>query len=289
MQRLPAIPGFQAPAVLCACLLAVTTPGVGYAADTYPTKPVRLIVPFAPGGGTDILARTIGQKLSETNPVLHPKLPYDAVKDLIPIILIASQPSAIAANPGFPPNSLRELIAFLKVKSNKVSFGSSGSGGVGHISGEMFRLELGADMVHIPYKGGGPAAVDLMGGQIPLAFISLPTVMSHMKSGRLKVLAITDSKRSAAAPDIPTVGEALPGFAVDNWVGLLAPAGTPKAIIDRLNADIRALIQAPEMRARLTQQGFDAQGSTPAEFTAVIKNDIAKYTKVIRQANIRDE
>jgi len=330
MQRLPAIPGFQAPAVLCACLLAVTTPGVGYAADTYPTKPVRLIVPFAPGGGTDILARTIGQKLSETwgqqvivdnrggggtiigtelavravpdgytvmlanialalNPGLHPKLPYDAVKDLIPIILIASQPSAIAANPGFPPNSLRELIAFLKVKSNKVSFGSSGSGGVGHISGEMFRLELGADMVHIPYKGGGPAAVDLMGGQIPLAFISLPTVMSHMKSGRLKVLAITDSKRSAAAPDIPTVGEALPGFAVDNWVGLLAPAGTPKAIIDRLNADIRALIQAPEMRARLTQQGFDAQGSTPAEFASVIKNDIAKYTKVIRQANIRDE
>jgi tripartite-type tricarboxylate transporter receptor subunit TctC len=330
MHRTQGLFAFSLLKVARSFVLAAITLGQVHAAQPYPTKPVRLIVPFAPGGGTDILARTVGQKLSELwgqqvivdnrggggtvigtelavravpdgytlllanialalNPGLHPNLPFDASRDLTPVILIASQPNAIAANPGFAPNSTKELIAFLKSKGAKTSFGSSGSGGVGHISGEMFRLAIGADMVHIPYKGGGPAAVDLMAGQIPLAFISLPTVMTYMKAGRLKVLAMTDSKRSAAAPDIPTVGETVPGFAVDNWVGLLAPAGTPKPLVDKLNADIRAAIQTQEMRTRLTGQGFDAQGSSPGEFGSVIKNDIAKYTKVIRQANIREQ
>lgn len=307
------------------------TPAVAaLAADTYPAKPVRLIVPFAPGGGTDIMARILGQKLSENwkqqvvvdnrggsgtiigteltvravpdgytimlanialalNPGLHEKLPYDALKDLTPIVLLASQPNAIAANPSFPASSVKELIALAKAKTIKLNFASSGSGGVGHISGEMFRLAIGADMVHIPYKGGGPAAIDVIAGHVPLAFISLPTVMSHMKSGKLKVLAITDSKRSAAAPNIPTVSETLPGFQVDNWVGMLAPAGTPKDLIPKLNRDILAALQAADTRERLLAQGFDVQGSTAAQFGAVIKSDIEKYRKVIKAANIREE
>jgi tripartite-type tricarboxylate transporter receptor subunit TctC len=320
-----------------AIALALFTGGIAashaallHAAEPYPARPVRLIVPFAPGGGTDIMARILGQKLTDTwkkqvvvdnrggsgtiigtelavrsvadgytimlanialalNPGLHERLPYDALKDLTPIILIASQPNAVAANPAFPPNSVKELIAYAKGKQAKLNFASSGSGGVGHISGEMFRIMIGADMVHIPYKGGGPAAIDVIAGHVPLAFISLPTVMSHMKAGRLKVLAITDSKRSNAAPNIPTVGESLPGFQVDNWIGMLAPAGTPRDIIARLNADILAAVQAADTRERLLAQGFDVQGGTPAQFAAVIKGDIEKYKKVIRTANIREE
>jgi len=184
---------------------------------------------------------------------------------------------------------VKELIAVAKSKSAKLNFASSGSGGVGHISGEMFRIMIGADMVPIPYKGGGPAAIDVIAGHVPIAFISLPTVMTHMKAGRLKVLAITDSKRSAAAPNIPTVSETLPGFQVDNWIGMLAPAGTPREIIARLNSDILAAVRTPDTRERLLAQGFDVQGGTVAQFGAVIKSDIDKYRKVIKTANIRED
>lgn len=298
-------------------------------AQTYPNKPVRLVVPFAPGGSTDIMARILGQKLSEMwaqqvvvdnragggtiigteltvnsppdgytimlanialalNPGLHAKLPYDPVRDLAPVILIASQATALAATPSLPANSVKELVAVAKSKPGGLTFGSSGTGGVGHIAGEMFRGAVGAEFVHVPYKGGGPAAVDVMAGQIPIAFISLPSVMTHFKAGKLKVLAITDSKRSAAAPDIPTIGETVPGFAVNNWIGLLAPARTPKELIQKLNADTTKAIRMPDAKEKLSSQGFDIQGSTPEQFAAVIRNDIAKYAKVIRQAGIRE-
>ncbi len=312
-------------------LAALALPGIagGAHAQAYPTKPVRLIVPFAPGGGADIMARTLGQKLSELwgqqvivdnrggggtiigtelavksppdgytlllanialalNPGLHAKLPYDAVKHLAPVILIASQPSALVVTPSLPVNSVKELIALAKTRTAKLNFASSGNGGVGHVAGEMFKNAIGADMVHIPYKGGGPAAIDVMGGQVPIAFISLPTVMSHMKSGKLKVLAVTDSKRPASAPDIPTVSETLPGFQVDNWIGLLAPGTAPRDLIVKLNADVLKAIKLPETRERLSSQGFDVQGSTPERFASVIQSDIAKYTKVIRAAGIRE-
>ena len=300
------------------------------AAETYPSRPVRLVVPFAPGGGTDIMARIIGQKLSEhwkqqvvvdnrggsgtiigteltvrsapdgytimlanialaLNPGLHEKLPYDAMKDLTPIVLLASQPNALAATLSLPANSVRELIAYAKSKTPGLNFASSGSGSVGHISGEMFRIAIGADMLHVPYKGGGPAAIDLIAGHVPIAFISLPTVMTHWKSGKLKVLAITDTKRSAAAPNLPTVSETLPGFQVDNWVGMLAPARTPAAIVTQLNRDILAALPAADTRERLLAQGFDVQGSSAAQFAATIAGDIAKYRKVIKAANIREE
>jgi tripartite-type tricarboxylate transporter receptor subunit TctC len=316
-------------ALMCA-LFAAAPVGLAAAesqsAQPYPVKSVRLIVPFSPGGGTDILARTLGQQLSQKwgqqvivdnragagtiigtevaakaapdgytvlltnialalNPALRTKLPYDTLKDLSPVILIASQPNAVAANPALPANSIKELIALAKKSS--LNYASSGNGGVGHISGAMFALAIGADMVHIPYKGGGPAAIDLIANRVPLAFISLPTVMSYLKSGQLKVLAITDSKRSAAAPDIPTVSETLPGFTVDNWVGLLAPAGTPQPVIDKLNADILAVIHLDAVRARLTAHGFDVAGSTPAQFAQTIRSDMTKYAKVIREAGIR--
>ena len=308
-------------------LLSLACFAAGAHAQAFPTKPVRLIVPFAPGGGTDIMARTLGQKLSEMwgqqvivdnragggtiigtemtvkappdgytvmlanialalNPGLHAKLPYDAMKDLAPVILIASQPSAVAVTASLPVNSIKDLIALAKVK--KLNFASSGNGGVGHIAGEMFKNTIGADMVHIPYKGGGPAAIDVIGGQVPIAFVSLPTVMPHMISGKLKVLAVTDSKRPAAAPDIPTVSETLPGFQVDNWIGLLAPAATPPALIARLNADVTKAIRLKETQERLAGQGFDVQGSTPEQFRKVIQSDITKYTKVIRAAGIRE-
>lgn len=312
--------------IAAAALLAIAA---GVYAQIYPAKPVRLIVPFAPGGGTDIMARTLGQKLSELwaqqvivdnrggggtiigtelavrsppdgytvmlanialalNPGLHAKLPYNTVKDLAPIILIASQPSALAVNPALPVNSVKDLVLLARTRTAKLNFASSGNGGVGHIAGEMFKIAIGADMVHIPYKGGGPAAVDVMSGQVPVAFISLPTVMSYMKAGRIKVLAVTDSKRPAAAPDIPTVSETVPGFQVDNWIGLLAPAATPRNLIAKLNAEVLKAIRLPDTQERLSGQGFDVQGGTPGEFAQVIQSDIAKYTKVIRAAGIRE-
>jgi tripartite-type tricarboxylate transporter receptor subunit TctC len=320
------IAAFAMRPVAALLLLAIAA---GVHAQIYPTKPVRLIVPFAPGGGTDIMARTLGQKLSELwgqqvivdnrggggtiigtelavrsppdgytlmlanialalNPGLHTKLPYDTLKDLAPIILIASQPSALAVTPGLAVNSVKDLIALARTRTAKLSFASSGNGGVGHIAGEMFKAAIGTDMVHIPYKGGGPAAIDVMSGQVPVAFISLPTVISHMKAGRIKVLAVTDSKRPAAAPDIPTVSETVPGFQVDNWIGLLAPAATPPNLRVKLNADVLRSIKMPDTRERLSAQGFDVQGSTSDEFDRVIQSDIAKYTKVIRAAGIRE-
>ena len=220
------------------------------------------------------------------NPGLNSKLPYDALRDLAPIILLASQPNALAAAPNLPVNSVKELIALSKNGSTKLSFASSGNGSVGHVSGEMLRIAIGADMIHVPYKGGGPAVTDLISGRIPLALISLPTVMSHMKAGRLKVLAITDSKRSAAAPNIPTLSETIAGFQVNNWIGLLAPARTPKNIILKINADSMKLIQADELKDRLLSNGFDVIGSTPEEFAKAIRGDIEKYSKVIRASNI---
>ncbi len=317
---------FASIARIAAGLLIAALPGILPAAQPYPAKPVRMIVPFAPGGGTDIMARTLSHRLVELwgqqvvvdnrggagtvigtelavrspadgytvmlanialalNPGLRTNLPYDALRDLAPVILIASQPSAVAVNPSVPVKTVQELVTLAKSKS--LSFASSGTGGVGHIGGEMFRIAIGADMVHVPYKGGGPAAVDLMAGQVPVAFISLPTVTPHARNGKIRIVAITDSARSAAAPDIPTVSETVKGYSVDNWIGMLVPAGVPKEIVAKLNADILKLVGQDEMKQRLASQGFDVRGGSPGQFGAVIRADIEKYTKVIRQAGIK--
>jgi tripartite-type tricarboxylate transporter receptor subunit TctC len=310
---------------LAAVALAAAFPA---AAQTYPVKPVRLIVPFAPGGSTDIMGRILGLKLTEAwgqqvvvdnragagtiigteiavnsppdgytlllanialalNPGLHSTMPFDPMKQLAPVTLIATQATALAAAPNVPAKSVKELIALAKSKSDGLTFGSSGTGGVGHIAGEMFGSATGARFVHVPYKGGGPAAVDLMAGQISTAFISLPSVMSYYKAGRLKVLAVTDSKRSAAAPEIPTIGESVPGFAVNNWIGLLVPAKTPKALVAKIHADVVKAVRAPDAKEKLSAQGFDIQAASGQAFAKMIATDIARYTQVIRKAGIR--
>lgn len=312
--------------LLCAATLAVTPAAL---AQAYPTKPVRLIVPFAPGGSTDIMGRILGQKLSEAwgqqvvvdnragggtiigteitvkspadgytlllanialalNPGLHARLPFDPVKDLTPLTLIANQATAVAATNGLAANSVKDLIALAKGRADGLSFGSSGTGGVGHIAGEMFRSAVGAPMTHVPYKGGGPAVIDVISGQIPVAFISLPTVMTHYKAGKLKVLAVTDGKRSGAAPEVPTLGETLPGFAVNNWIGMLAPAGLPAPVAQRIHNDIVRALRTQDAKDKLSGQGFDILAGSSEEFGAMIRGDIAKYTKVIRAAGIKD-
>jgi tripartite-type tricarboxylate transporter receptor subunit TctC len=300
--------------------------GAGHA-QNYPTKPVRLIAPFAPGGGTDIMARILAQKLTEMwgqqtivdnrsgagtiigteltvraqpdgytmmlanialalNPGLRSKLPYDTLKDLTPVSLLASQPNALVVHPGFSAKSVQELVTLVKGGA-KLNYGSSGTGGVGHITGEMLRLALGGDLGHVPYKGGAPAAVDVMSGQIPLAIISLPTVMPHVKAGKLRILAVSDSKRSSSAPDVPTLSETVPGFEVNNWVGVLGPAGMRPALVRRLNADIAQALKAQDVRERLFAAGFEVQSSTPEQFASMIRADIEKYAKVIREAGIQ--
>lgn len=309
-------------------LLTLFLPAAVFAQPAaYPTKPVRLIVPFAAGGGSDIMARILAQRLTQAwgqqvvvdnrggggtvigtdmtvrsppdgytitlanmslalNPGLREKLPYDALRDLTPLILIASQATAVCAATAFAASSVKELIA--RAKAGGLSYGSSGTGGAGHIAGHMFANAIRTTMVHVPYQGGSPAVAGLMGGRVPIAFVGLPTVTAHFKAGRLKVLAVTDSKRSSALPDIPTVGETIPGFAVDNWLGLLGPAGMPKALIEKLNADTLAILRQPETRERLMSQGYDVQGSTPEQFGKVIAADISKYTRVIREAGIKE-
>jgi len=311
-----------------ACAVAVAfAPALN--AQNFPNKPVRLIVPFAPGGSTDIMGRILGQKLTEMwgqqvvvdnrsgggtiigtemavkspadgytlllanialalNPGLQPKLPFDPVKDLAPVSLLANQATALAATSALPASSVKELIAYAKTRPDGLSFGSSSTGSVGHIAGEMFRGATGTKMVHVPYKGGGPAAVDVIAGQIPIAFISLPTVMTHYKAGKLKVLAVTDGKRSGAAPDVPTIGETLPGFAVNNWIGMLAPAALPKPLLQRVHGDLIKVLRMADVKEKLSGQGFDILASSPEEFGATIRGDIAKYTKVIKAAGIKE-
>lgn len=299
-------------------------------AQQYPTRPVRLIVPFAPGGSTDIMGRLIGQHLAETLgqqfvvdnrggagtkigteiaakaapdgytllltnvafailPGLHGKrLPYDAQRDFVPMTLIASQPTVLAAHPSFTARSVAELIRLAREKPGQFSFASSGIGGIGHIAGEMFKLMAGVDLVHVPYKGGGPAVVDLMAGQVQLGFVGMPTSMAHAKAGRLRLIAVTDGKRAPAAPEVPTVAEGgLKGYQAENWIGMMAPAGTSKAIIARVHDVLIRILQKPEVKTRLESSGFNVVGLSPGEFKALIERDIKAFAGVIEKANIR--
>lgn len=306
------------------CLVA------GAGAQQYPGKPVRLIVPFAPGGSTDIMARLLGQKLGDIlgqqivvdnrggagtmigteiaaksapdgytllitniaysiNPGLHgKKLPYDPHRDFAPIVLLASQPTVLAAHPSLPARSVSDLIRLAKRKPGELTFASAGMGSVGHIAGEMFKLATGVDMIHVPYKGGGPAVIDLIAGQVMLAFIGMPTSMAHAKAGKVRLVAVTDGKRAGAAPSVPTIAESgVADYRIENWIGMLAPAHTPQDIIARLHAEIAKVLQQPDIREKLASQGFEILGSNPAEFKSLLTRDIETFSQVIRQANIR--
>jgi len=299
-------------------------------AQPYPSKPVRLVVPFAPGGTTDVLARLLGQKLSEglgqpflvdnrpgaggnigtelaakapadgytlvmsfdgtmaINPSVYRKLPFDAQKDLAPVASMAQVPLLIVVHPGVAAANVAEFVALAKANPKRVNYSSAGHGSTGHLTGELFAARAGIEMVHVSYKGGGQAVQDLLGGQIQMLVTALPTVEGHLKGGKLRALAFTSARRVAGAPDVPTLAESgYAGFDVLSWYGVLAPAGTPAEVVRKLNGEINAIVQAPDVRARLVALGAEPTGGTPEQFAATIRADTARWAKVVADAAIR--
>src|SRR5512134_3125871 len=301
------------------------------AAQAYPSKPVRLVVTFAAGGGTDYVARAVAPALGEAlgqpivvenragangavgaeavakSPadgytlvvgaagtlVVAPhlqKLPFDTFRDFAPVSLLATSPFIVTVNPSVPAGSIRELIALAKAQCGKINFGSSGTGGAPHLATELFESMAGIDMVHVPYKGLGPAITDLIGGQIQVVFADVGLVTGHIKGGKLKGLAVSGGGRSSAVPELPTVAEAgVPGYSAGTWYGILAPAGTPPAVVSRLSDEVRKALASPSIRANLVAQGVEPAGNTPEAFTAFMREEHAKWGKVIREAGIKPE
>ena len=323
-------------AVLLSAALAVALPVLAHAQAGYPNKTVTFIVPFAPGGGTDISARTVAAKLTalwsksggsmvvvenrggaggilgadavakarpdghtllianvgtqSINPTLYPKLPYNPDTAFAPISLICELPFVLMASPKFAPNTVKELVAFAKANPDKVTYASSGSGGSPHLTAELFQLATGTQLVHVPYKGGGPAMTDLMAGHVDLLFASVLESSGNIKTGKLKGLAVTHAKRSPALPDVPTLAEAgVKNAESGSWIALLAPAGTPTAIVEKLAADVKTVVADPEVREKLVQQGAVPQSSTPAQLQALIDADRARYGKIIRDKGLKVE
>jgi tripartite-type tricarboxylate transporter receptor subunit TctC len=306
---------------LCAASAGIT--------QEYPTKPIRLIAPFAPGGPTDLFARLMGAKLGErlgqavvvenrpgaggsvgaevaakaapdgytivlvsssfaVNATLYPKLSFDPLKDFAPITLLASAPYLLAIHTGVKASSVRELIALAKANPGKLNYGSGGSGSGPHIVAELFKSAAGVNIVHIPYKGTGPLTTALVAGDVQLAFGNMFALMPHVKSGRLQPMAVTGAARSPALPEVPTVAESsLSGFEATGVHGLLAPAGTPRRFIDKLNAECVAILRSPEVRAQLASEGAEAIGNTPEQYTAHLANEVQKWGKLIRERGIR--
>ena len=305
--------------------------GAAFAQAPYPTKPVRVIVPFAPGGGTDVMSRAVSQRLTEklgatfivdnragangiigvetavksapdgytlvaisnshtVNVSIYKKIPYDLVRDLAPITEFTTQPFALVINPSVPAKNMKELIAYAKANPGKLNYGSSGQGGISHLSGALFGSIAGIDINHVAYKGGTPAMIDVISGQIQMLFSTLLQANPHIKAGKLRVLAVTTLKRSAVAPELPTMNESgVPGYDVSQWFGLTAPAKTPRAIVTKLNGEIVKILQEPEMKARIAADGAEPVGGTPEEFGAHIKRDIAKWAKVVKQIGLQAE
>ncbi len=299
-------------------------------APAYPTKAIRLVVPFPPGGATDILARNVAQKLSETwgqsvvvdnrpgaggnigselvakaapdgytlemgtvgthaiNASLYSKMPYDHVKDFAPIILVAGVPNVLVVNPSLPVNSVQELIAYAKANPGKLNFASSGPGTSIHLSGELFKVMAGVQMTHVPYKGSAPALQDLLGGQVQLMFDNLPPSLPQIKGGKLRALAVTSLTRAPALPDVPTIAESgLPGFEASSWFGILAPAGTPPAIIAKVNAEVAKWLASPEGKDKLVAIGANAGGGSPEDFARHIQAETAKWAKVVKESGAK--
>jgi len=311
-------------------VIAALAFNAAFAADPYPTKPIRMIVGFAPGGGTDLTARPVAQKMSELlgqqvivenrpgaagniateqvvkaapdgytllmgtiaalaiNPSLYGNLKFDPETDLAPVIQVVDATNVLALHPSVQVASVKELIALAKQQS--LSAGSSGIGATGHLAIELFNLMAGTKLVHVPYKGGGPAMADLVGGQIHLIFATTASAVPQIKAGRVKGIAVTTAKRSALMPELPTISEAgLTGFDANNWYGLVAPAGTPRAIIDQLNAEVTKILNMPDVKATLFNQGLDPAPGTPEQFGAYIKSERIKWAKVIKESGAKAE
>jgi tripartite-type tricarboxylate transporter receptor subunit TctC len=312
-------------------MLAAALPGTAAAQAQYPNRPVRLVVPFPPGGGSDTLARILGPKLSEAlgqqvvidnrpgaganigaevaaktppdgytllmgnvahaiNVSLYSKLNYDLVRDFAPVSLLASTPNIVVVHPSVPVRSVKELIALAKARPGQLDVASSGAGSSAHLAGELFNSLAGTKMNHVPYKGGGPAVIALVGGQVSVGFATTPSVIQHVKSGKLRGLAVTSAKRSPSTPELPTVSEAgLKGYEAGTWYGMLVPAGTPKDVISRLHAESVKLLALADVKQRLDATGFESIGTTPEQFGAYIRSEVEKWGKVVRAAGVRVE
>ena len=295
-------------------------------AQPYPNQPIRLIVPFAAGGPSDVLARAFSQKLGEDlgqpviidnkpgagtnlaaefvarskpdgytvflmmvgtqaiNETLYKKLSYNTVKDFAPITLVASSSLMLVANPSVPVKNASELIAYAKANPGKVNFGSSGTGTPLHLGGELFNVQAGTDITHVPYKGAAPALTDVLGGQIQTAMIGTPAALPYVKSGKLTPIGVTSLKRSPNAPEVPAIAETLPNFEVELVYALVAPAGTPNAIIKRLNTQMGTILNNPEVKTQLASRGFDVQTSTPEQLGAYIKAEVTKWAPIVKKS-----
>ena len=312
-------------------LLACAASAVHVSAQVYPERPVRFVVPYPPGGATDIISRTLGQKLSDAfkqqfvvdnrggagqvigtdivaksapngytillasvthsiNPALLSRLPYDSVKDFSAIALVASGPNVLVVHPSLPARSVAEFVKLMKASPGKYNYASSGNGSGGHLATELFKSMAGIDINHIPYKGNGPATVDLLAGQVPIMFTSTAPMLPHMRSGKLRGLATTGASRSSATPDIPSIAElGFPGYEASLWYGIFAAAGTPSAIVKALNTQLVVALKAPDVRERFTGLGIDVAGGTPDDLDKHLRSELTKWERVIRNAKIRPE
>jgi tripartite-type tricarboxylate transporter receptor subunit TctC len=309
---------------------ALAIPGVCVAQQPYPAKPIRLIVPFPPGGSVDPIARLIGQKLTEiwgqqvivdnrpggngvigtellakappdghtlvhlgasthaVNAVLLRNLPYDSVKDFAPIATVQRSNYVLVVHPALPAASLKQFIALAKSRPGEINYASAGNGNLNHLAAELFNMMTGVKTHHVPYKGGGPALADLVRGEVQMHFAVIVSALPHIRSGRLKPLAIGGENRFATLPDVPTFTEAgLPGFDLRPWQGMLAPAATPRPIVDRLSSEVGRIVAMPDIREKLASLGMEPLVSTPEQFAALLQADMAKAAKVIKVANIR--
>lgn len=258
----------------------------------------QVVVDNRPGGATIIATELVAKAPADgytlylspnslaANPALHKKLPYDARRDLQAIVLIAAQPMALGANPAFAVATIKELVALAKGKPGQLSYGTAGIGSGGHLAGEIFKAAAGIEVTHVSYKGGNVAMLEVVANQIPLVMTGLPNLLPQSKVGKIRILGITDAKRSPAAPDIPSIAETIPGYEFKNWFGLIAPAGTPKAIGAKINGDVNAALNAGEVRQRLLEQGFEVLGGSAAEFTQLIDEDTVRFGRALRQAGI---
>ena len=316
--------------IVCIAVASMAAGLVTYSAgaQTYPARPVKILAGFPPGGGTDVMARILGQKLSEmwgqqivvenrpgasgtiaadlvaksapdgytllmglpnsnvVAPFAFPKLPYDPVRDFTPVVLVSQVSLVLTLYPGVPANDLKSFIALSKTR--QLRYASSGNGSVQHLSTEQFKFLTGADLQHIPYKGSGQAVVDLMAGQVDLNLDTMPTVLSYIKAGRLKAIAVGATRRTVQLPDVPTIAESgLPGFSATNWYGLFAPAGVPRETIARINADVNRALQAPEVRDKIVNSGGEPLGGSSEEFAAFVRSEVSKWGKTIKDANIK--
>jgi tripartite-type tricarboxylate transporter receptor subunit TctC len=296
----------------------------------YPTRPVKVVIPFPPGGPLDAVGRAVAQKLTEAwgqsvvvdnrpgaggnigadlvaksppdgytvvmgalsthavNPSLYPTMPYDAVKDFAPITLVAITPNVLVVNPTLPVHSVKELIAYAKANPGKLSFGSGSNGSAGHLAGELFKVDGGVDMTHIPYRGGAPAMQALLAGDTQLMFDNLANSMPQVKAGKLRALAVTTAQRSRLVPELPTMIESgMPGFDISTWFGLLAPTGTPPEIIAKWNAEVTRILSSPDMRERLAAQGAEAAPTTPQQFAQFIAAELPKYARIVKASGAK--